>query len=153
MDETDQLYAVGRGLGFSLTHVRRAIEKAENLSALLRRWEAWTREDERYLAATWPDYTSDARRRMSEEPPPVPEGLDEAQERAKWLALALGKGESRSDGKPPRKANLRVTCVVCGADSRRKRYGNFGVEPFRLVGGFRHCSDRCLLLERDGCRA
>lgn len=139
MDEiTDELYNIGTSLGFSLHHTRGAIEKAENPSRLLKQWREWLKEEEQYLSASWPDYTSDQRRRMPGELPPMPESLEEVQERAKWLALALGKGAFRTPHRAPRKKNLRLWCVACGDRLRR--------------AGLRHCSDKCMLLERDGCR-
>ncbi len=47
------------------------------------------REDEVYIAAGWPDYTSDPFRAMRDEPPPMPETAQERKSRTAWLALVL----------------------------------------------------------------
>ena len=52
-----------------------------------------TRGIEVYLAAGWPDYTTDPFRAMRDELPPMPETAEERKSRTAWLELVLrGKG-------------------------------------------------------------
>jgi hypothetical protein len=46
----DQLYQLGQSLGFSLAHIRRAIERAKRPDLLLRKWRRWSVEEVRYMA-------------------------------------------------------------------------------------------------------
>lgn len=47
------------------------------------------RPEVRYIAAGWPDYTSDPFRAMPDEFPPVPETEQERKERAQWLLFGM----------------------------------------------------------------
>ena len=86
---TKELYALGLDLGFSLGHIRGAIEAAPNKRALRRKWIAFSKEEVVFLSAGWPDYTTDPFRAMPDELPPMPETTDELKARREWLLLAL----------------------------------------------------------------
>lgn len=48
-----------------------------------------TRPERRYIAAGWPDYTSDPFRAMRDELPPFTETPEERRERQAWTALGM----------------------------------------------------------------